>query len=278
MIYDGHIHIMADGGVGGLKLRQAMKKSGMSGGMLISLPPRAFPYLATGHGDTRTRIDNVLAWSGEAGLWPCYWIDPLEKDAVKQVSYAVERGIKAFKVICNRFYPGDPRAMRVYRAIAAVQRPVLFHSGILWDGAVSSCYNRPAEFEALIEVPGLVFSLAHISWPWCDELIAVYGKFSNARKRRPVQMPEMYVDLTPGTPLIYRREALTRLFTTGYDVGGNVIFGSDCTADAFDVKWTKIWIRRDTAIYRSLRIPQCTQKAIFADNLQRFIEGRSQNH
>ena len=69
------------------------------------------------------------------------------------------------------------------------------------------------------------FSLAHISWPWCDELIAAYGKILNASASRADYRGEMFVDITPGTPTIYRREALTKLFTVGYDIQDNVIFG-----------------------------------------------------
>ena len=63
--------------------------------------------------------------------------------------------------------------MEVFRTISQADRPILFHSGILWDGKPSGPYNHPAGFESLLEVDGLRFCLAHISWPWCDELIAV---------------------------------------------------------------------------------------------------------
>lgn len=77
--------------------------------------------------------------------------------------------------------------------------------------APSSQYNRPSEFEPLLEINGLKFSLAHISWPWCDELIAVYGKFLNAYAGNPDHSVEMFIDITPGTPPIYRQEVLTKL-------------------------------------------------------------------
>jgi hypothetical protein len=38
---------------------------------------------------------------------------------------------------------------------------------------------------------------------------------------------EMYFDLTRGTPKIYRRELLTKLYTVGMDVEDNVLFGTD---------------------------------------------------
>ena len=102
------------------------------------------------------------------------------RHAEDQIVMAAEKSIMGFKVICDRYFPGDKRAMEIFRIIAKTKRPILFHSGILWDGKPSSQYNRPSEFESLLEINHLRFSLAHISWPWCDELIAVYEKFLNA--------------------------------------------------------------------------------------------------
>ena len=59
--------------------------------------------------------------------------------------------------------------MKVYNEIAKHEKPVLFHSGILWDGLNSSSTTSP-RFEALLEVNGLKFALAHVSWPWHDEV------------------------------------------------------------------------------------------------------------
>jgi len=154
---------------------------------------------------------------------------------------------------------------------AAGGRPILFHSGILWDGRASASYNHPEQFEPLLEVANLRFSLAHISWPWCDELIAVYGKFLNARTSRPEVSVEMYVDLTPGTPPIYRRDALTKLFTVGYDVGQNAIFGSDCCAAGYNTSWTREWVQRDNGIYDELGLKPAVRQAVFGENLKRFL-------
>jgi predicted TIM-barrel fold metal-dependent hydrolase len=265
MVLDGHIHIHA--GQGGREtLVERMKAAGVDGGVLISASPRPATL------SNAERLADLLAWC-RAGpeLYPFYWIDPLQEDALDQVTAAVARGVAGFKVICSHHYPGDERAMPVYRAIAAADKPILFHSGILWDGQPSAKYNRPGEFEALLEVDGLKFCLAHISWPWCDELIAVYGKFLNAYTRRPDLSVEMYVDITPGTPPIYRREALTKLFTVGYDVAHNVLFGSDCNANHYNVSWVQEWTLRDRAIFQDLGLDQETVEGIYAGNLQRFL-------
>ena len=270
MILDGHIHIMTDKRDHN-DLAGRLKKAGVDGGMIISLPPAAFPDLAPSTSPAE-RLDNLFFWTEPSdNLYPFYWIDPTEPDAADQVGRAVERGVNGFKVICNHFFCGDERAMPVFKVIAQAEKPMLFHTGILWDGLPSSRYNRPSEFEALLEVDGLKFSVAHISWPWCDECIAVYGKFLSAYSIRPELSVEMFIDLTPGTPPIYRREALTKIYTIGYDIENNVIFGSDCRADKYDSDWTTEWINRDNEIYKDLGLDQSIIDKIYGENLKRFL-------
>ena len=38
-----------------------------------------------------------------------------------------------------------------------------------------------------------------------------------------------------------RRDALAKLFTVGYDVADNVMFGSDSSANGYNAKWVKTW-------------------------------------
>ncbi len=271
---DGHVHIFTDSTINTAALQPELKRAGTDGGVLLSLPPAAFPYLQTTLISTRERLDNLFDWAAAApGFYPFYWIDPLEEDAREQVTLAVQRGVAGFKVICNRYYPGDDRAMRVFRDIAAGGKPILFHSGILWDGAPSSKFNRPAEFEALADLPELRFAMAHIAWPWCDELIAVYGKLANARQRRPDLSAEMFIDLTPGTPPVYRHDVLTRLFQTGYPVAQNVFFGTDNNVSDYNAEWACEWVARDNAIYKELQLPHETIADIYAGNLMRFLCG-----
>lgn len=269
MNLDGHIHI-AEGDPQPEALANRMAAVGIDGGLLISQAPSSFAgTLATA--PPEERLENVLAWASASDLcYPVYWIDPTETDALVQVDLAVSRGIMAFKVICDHFYPGDVRAIKAFRAITEAERPVFFHSGILWDGKPSSNYNRPANFEALLHVKGIRFSVAHISWPWIDECIAVYGKLNAAKARAGAEI-EMFIDTTPGTPPIYRREALTKLFTVGYDVADNVFFGSDGRANGYNADYARQWIDRDRAILSDLTMTPTVLDKVFARNLQRFL-------
>ena len=270
MILDGHIHI-EPGKVKREEFLTRLHSAGVSGGTLISISPDRFRQ-GERNLSARERLDNLFEWAGSGeNLFPFFWIDPMEEDALDQVKLANSYGVKGFKVICSGFYPGDEKAMKVYRAIAGSGKPILFHSGILWDGMASARFNRPGEFEALLEVEGLKFTLAHVSWPWFDECIAVYGKFLSAYDLRRDLSVEMFVDVTPGTPQIYREEVLTKLFTVGYDIENNIIFGADSNANDYNRKWTSEWIRRDNWIYEKLELSRETVDKIYSDNLKRFV-------
>lgn len=270
MILDGHIHIF-DENMDRDNFYGKLKEGKVAGGTVISLAPEALNWNKKEY-SSRERLDNVL-WFCEKNsmLFPFYWINPLEKDAVDQVKEAVACGIKGFKVICSSHHPGDPVAMKVYEEISRNQKPVLFHSGILWDGLNSSNYNKPSQFEALLNVNGLKFTLAHVSWPWYDECIAVYGKFLNAFTWRKDLSVEMFIDIAPGTPPLYRREVLKKLYCIGYDIENNVIFGTDSNVNDYNLRWLQDWMERDQAIFTELELDQSTLDALYGNNLLRFI-------
>lgn len=268
MIIDMHVHIWG-GAPEPAVLAGKVKSCGVDQAVLLSSPPESFP--SDQSMGTKDRLDNLFAWcAGQPSLIPFYWIDPTEPDAQAQVRLALDRGVRGFKVISNHFYPGDAPAMDTYRAIAAAGKAILFHSGILWDGTPSSKFCRPAEFEALLDVPRLRFALAHISWPWVDECLAVYGKLGQVRRDNP-DCCEMFIDVTPGTPPIYRREALTKIFTIGYKVADNVLFGSDGGTNWYTPNHVTELIRNDGAIYESLGIPLDVRRKIFGGNFTQFV-------
>lgn len=217
------------------------------------------------------RLNEVLAWSKgyEERIIPVMWIHPFEPDIIANIHKAVEKGVCAFKIICNDFYVYEEKCLEVLREIASLNVPVFFHSGILWDGCVSSSYNRPLNWEALLNIKGLRFSMGHCSWPWVDECIALYGKFLNSRLSGDTA--EMFFDITPGTPEIYREELLTKLYTIGYDVGDNIMFGTDTYASDYTSIWAKKWLDTDKKIMDKLGVSaQCREK-LYYKNLLRFL-------
>jgi hypothetical protein len=144
---DGHIH-MAEGARDRERFYRRLQAAGMDSGVLLSLPPVSFGT-GTEAPSPAARLDALFSWCQEGpNLYPFHWIDPIEEDASAQLEKAVERSVMGFKVICDRYYPGDERAMATHGVIARTDRPILFRSGILWDGKPSARYNRPGEFEA----------------------------------------------------------------------------------------------------------------------------------
>ena len=99
------------------------------------------------------RLAEALGWAMgyEDRIFPVLWIHPFEEDILNKVHIAAQAGIAAFKIICTNFYVSDPRCLEVVREIARLGKPVIFHSGILWDGQVSSDFNRPLHFEEFEE-------------------------------------------------------------------------------------------------------------------------------
>ena len=149
----------------------------------------------------------------------------------------------------------------------------MFHSGILYDGInISGKYNRPCEFEPLLSIEGLQFSVAHLSWPWVDECIAVYGKFNAFLERNPGgKAAKMYLDITPGTPPTFREGALTHLFGNGFKVEDIVFWGSDNHAEDYDHAYAERIRKRDYEIFEKLGLPREQQEKIFRDNVREFL-------
>ncbi len=267
-IYDMHVHSYGEK-ANAEKMLAEMARAGVSGCCLISnRPVEDNAQLGTSFEE---RLDEVLsvARGHEDKIFPVLWIHPFEENIIEKVHIATDAGIVAFKMICTNYYVYDERCMAVLREIAALGKPIIFHSGILWDGEATSEYNRPLHWEKLIDIDGIRFSMGHCSWPWIDECVALYGKFLNALNEG--KNVEMFFDTTPGTPEIYRRELFTKLYQSGYDTGDNVMFGTDGTATAYRDTWTKQWLDIDGKILDELGISRTNREKYYSGNLLRFL-------
>ena len=81
-----------------------MDEAGIFGGCVFSIRPKEMNP-KTGL-DFEERLNQVLDWCRPFPdrLFPVLWIHPFEEDILKKVHIAAERGITAFKIICNNFY------------------------------------------------------------------------------------------------------------------------------------------------------------------------------
>jgi len=265
-----HMHVGLDEDLDALreKYLQDIAKAGVSATQIMSPHPTRYNMTF------EERLETVFKFcNNNENLFPFYWINPMADDFASEIDTAVERGIVGFKISPSGFYPGDENVIAACKRIAEHHKPVLFHSGILWDGKESAKYNRPGEYEALLEVPGLKFCLAHVSWPWTDECIAVYGKFNNAHILRPDLSCEMFIDVTPGSPHVYRDEIYKRLYGCEYQIKYNLMFGTDCNTEAYNIPWAKDWIETDVPLIRKYNPGDeiDTLEHLYSKNFLRFI-------
>ena len=271
--YDTHVH--AYPGKPNPKLyADRLAEAGFRGGVVLSECPH--PGKGVPVPDPEKAMDLAIKWaSGSPTIYPYYWINPVLDNACDLVDRAVEKGFYGFKCLPSHYYPGDPRAMKAYERMAKAGKPVLFHSGILWDGKPSSKYTRPGNWEEIIDIPNLRFACAHISWPWYEECVAVYGKFLNALTQSSRPRAEMFVDTTPGTPRRVRRTALEMLYGYDYDMNERVLFGTDCRTNNYNVDWAKEWLVRDGEILADLGKETVDPDSYYRRAFQRFLFGGS---
>ena len=272
MRIDAHVHMHGQEKDSG-EFMKRLEMAGFDGAVVFSTAPDGMFGLGK-TGTPKERLEKLMTYTkGRDTLYPFYFLDPTDEDALEQVKLAKEAGVCGYKIICNHFYPWNPQAMEVYRWIAEQHMPLMFHSGILYDGInASGKYNRPCEFEPLLSVAGLRFSVAHVSWPWTGECIAVYGKFNAFLKRNPGgKAAELFLDLTPGTPPTFRKPVLPDVYGNGFDVEQTTFWGSDNVAEGYNWEYAKRIRERDEEIFKELRLSEKIKESIFCENFMRFM-------
>jgi len=278
MIIDCHVHYVA-GTSPEEEILNRLDSAGIDKMILFSHHPATFNPPKTIETNSEiwktapkpeASLKTLMSWAALSDrIIPFYWIDPLEGDAYSQVDMAVDAGAAGFKVICNRFYPFDPKPMQVWERIAKTGKPILFHSGILWCPLPASMYNRPAGFEPLFFIPNLRFAMAHVSWPWCDEMLAVYGFWCNLKKQGFISS-ELFIDTTPGTPPIYRKEVFKKMYTIGYNIEDNVIFGTDCFSN-YNSGYAKEILAMDKDALDNAGVTSEQREKYYSKNVMRFL-------
>lgn len=269
-IFDMHIHAAGTEPKPEALLAK-MEATGVQGGCIFSCCPYEFEDVDYESSSFEERLAELQGWTDgyRDRLFPVMWIHPYEKDIEKNIYKAIDQGVMAFKIICNNFYVYEDASMHLLSSIAEAGKPVFFHSGILWDRGISAKYNRPINWEPLMTIKNLRFSMAHCSWPWYDECIAVYGKLKYQSKVRE-DASEMFLDLAPGTPPAYRRDLFTKLFSLG--MHNNILYGSDSFADEYNGgHHVEHWLQRDQKIFDDLGVPEAVQAKVYSENLMRFL-------
>ena len=228
MLIDIHVHAMGCDASQETMLA-GLEEAGLDKAVILSPPPH---WDARDHALTMRESADWLAEAvrgAEDRLIPFIWIEPDRPDAIEALDHAIlELGFRGVKMIPNHWYPYEERLFPVYARIEELGVPLLCHSGILFGNMDSSRFCRPANYEAFIHFPKLRFALAHIGWPWVDECLAVAGRF-RSRAGQIGQPMQMWVDTTPGTPPLWRAEALQKALA--YVGAERLLWGSDARAD-----------------------------------------------
>lgn len=226
--------------------------------------------------EQRRNVDDVAGILRECPdrIYGLAWIEPKHNTPLSDLERIIcEQKYRGFKMIPNGWYPYDQALFPYYEKIAALNVPCLFHSGILFLHTFSSKYCRPVFFEDLFKVERFRFALAHISWPWTDECLALFGQWRSLKKKMGLTS-EMFIDTTPGTPPEYREEALKRLIA--YQARDSLLFGTDhmvspgCDFEKLVNGW-KSGVRNDARIYDNIRNVDDISEHVFYMNSERFF-------
>jgi uncharacterized protein len=179
-----------------------------------------------GMGRRRIGNDEVLeaARANPDILIPFGSVDPHKgKLAVREARELVEAGVRGFKFHPNTqaFWPNDRAWYPLYEVIAEAGLIALFHSGTTGIGAgmpggggVRLKYSNPmCVDDVAADFPSLDIILAHPSFPWQEEALAI-----------AVHKPNVYIDLSGWSPK-YFPEILVQYINTR--LKHKMLFGSD---------------------------------------------------
>lgn len=169
-----------------------------------------------------------------------------------------DHGIKGFKFhpTYQGFYPNDRSAYPLYEAIEEAGVPALFHTGQTGVGAgmrggnsMRLKYSNPMHLDDVaVDFPDLKIVLAHPSFPWQEEALAV-----------ATHKPNVYIDLSGWSPK-YFPPILVKYANSL--LKNRVLFGSD---------WPAILPDRWLSDFEKLDIKPEVRPLILKENARRLL-------
>lgn len=201
--------------------------------------------------EVRETIEHVAAVQSTdpSRIYGLVFANPRADNVVEETERGLtDLGLRGVKLIPDHWYPGDDLLQPLYAKVAELGKPIQFHSGILYGFGDSSRFCQPVNYEPLLHHPTLRFSLAHISWPWVDECLAVFGRFRAAAGYRSPDC-QMWIDTCRGTPDAWREEALRKAVPfVGVE---RLMFGVDGTPGSM-AEQSPVHVRKDLDLLRSV--------------------------
>jgi predicted TIM-barrel fold metal-dependent hydrolase len=148
------------------------------------------------------------------------WREHAGADEAKRLIAAGARGFK-FHPPAQGFYANDQRMYELYEVIAAARLPALFHTGQTAvgqgagaGGGIRLKYGNPIYLDDVaVDFPDMPIIMAHPSFPWQDEALAV-----------ALHKAQVYIDLSGWSPKYFPPQLVHYANTL---LKNKVLFGSD---------------------------------------------------
>ncbi len=170
-----------------------------------------------------------------------------------------EFGVQGFKFhpTSQGFYPNDRMAYTLYEAIAETGKPALFHtgqtgvgSGMRGGNGMRLKYSNPMYLDDVaVDFPDMPIVMAHPSFPWQEEALAVAQ-----------HKPNVYIDLSGWSPK-YFPPILVRYANTL--LKNKVLFGSD---------WPMITPERWLSDFEKIEIKDEVRPLILKENARKLLK------
>lgn len=177
------------------------------------------PPIPNGHiADIATRYPDQFVAFGSIDPWK-------GRAALREISRCAEDlGMKGLKFMPNtqEFFPNDERFYPIWELAQTLGLIVLIHSGTTGVGAgrpggggIKLKYSRPIPYidDIASDFPELKIIMAHPSWPWQEEQLAIL-----------VHKPNVYMDLSGWSPKYFQPSLVQYANSLIQD---KVLFGSD---------------------------------------------------
>lgn len=199
------------------------------------------------------------------------WVEPtiagmrdLAREALEEMGFA------GIKIIPDHWYAYEERLEPFWETMNELRASILFHTGILYGNDDGSRFCRPLWLEKLLYYRDVRFAMAHISWPWCEECLAVMGRMRAAAGYDRSGW-QSYVDLTRGTPSHIREQALANAVSfCGPD---RLMFGTDSRVPDGLAK-QKEHMEIDLAIFEKLHLDEAATERIMSGTADEVFAGR----
>ena len=254
-IVDMHVHV--SGPVNVPDMLKAMDANGVERSIIIS------DFERVSLPETRKRLLETKTIFDQAPdrISALAWLNPTIPGMIGLAEKALnDMGYVGIKIIPDHWYVTDERVEPFWEALNRLKASVLFHTGILYAFDDSSRFCRPVYLEKLLHYPEIRFAMAHISWPWTEECLAVMGRMRDAAGGS--ERWQSYIDITPGPPPHIRKQAVANAISfCGPD---HIMFGSDTTVPG-DMYNQKFCIDDYMKIFDELGIDEETRQKIFAE-------------